>query len=216
MNIVKETLIGIMADSHGQSAAIRGALAVFDEVGCELIYHLGDICDSTHPETANACIHALQERQVKAIKGNNDQVIVANHSGRETSPVSQEVLATLRDLDLAKYHPPAMFIHSLPFIHELGLSSLIGNMGRKEIRRYCREHPEQILFRGHSHNPEIAWLKGQQVMFESLVVGVRLDLLDRIPCVVTCGALSRGLCMIWDPAENYIESLSFRRNHSGQ
>jgi len=204
-------MIGIMADSHGQTGTICDALAVLDELGCDSIYHLGDICDSAHPETANACIQILQDRKVITIKGNNDQVTVANHRGRETSPVSQEVLATLRNLDLAKYHPRAMFIHSLPFIHELGLSSLIGTMGQKEIHRYCRKYPEQILFRGHSHNPEIAWLKGQQVMAESLTAGVRLNLMDRIPCVVTCGALTRGLCMIWDPAKNYILSIAFRQ-----
>jgi predicted phosphodiesterase len=204
-------MIGIMADSHGQIDSIRDALAVFDELGCRSIYHLGDVCDSAHPETANACIQLLQNRQVKAIKGNNDQVIVANHCSRETSPVSKEVLETLRNLDLAKYHPGAMFIHSLPFIQELGLSSLIGAMGAMEIRRYCREFPGQILFRGHSHNPEIAWLEGQQVKVEILKAGVRLNLANRFSCVVTCGALTQGLCMIWNPDGNYIQSISFHQ-----
>ena len=201
-------MIGIMADSHGQTDTIRSALAVLDQLGCCSIYHLGDVCDSAHPETANACMQILQDRQVKTIKGNNDQVIVANHSGRENSPVSHEVLAALRNLDLAKNHAKAMFIHSLPFIQELGLSSLIGTMGHMEIRRFCREFPGQILFRGHSHTPEIAWLEEQSVVAESLPVGVRFSLGDKIPCVVTCGALTRGLCMIWNPAENYIISLS--------
>jgi predicted phosphodiesterase len=49
-------MIGTMADSHGQAAAIRNALAVFADAGCRLVYHLGDVCDSTRPETANACM----------------------------------------------------------------------------------------------------------------------------------------------------------------
>ena len=200
-------MIGIMADSHGQTDTICNALAVFEELGCGSIYHLGDVCDSAHPETANACVKILQDRQVKTLKGNNDQVIVANHSGRENSPVSREVLGTLRNLELAKYHPKAMFIHSLPFIQELGLSSLIGTMGPMEISRFCREFPGQILFRGHSHTPEIAWLEGQSVVAESLPAGVRYSLADKIPCVVTCGALTRGLGMIWNPADNCIKSL---------
>ena len=209
-------MIGIMADSHGQIETIHGALAVFDQWGCDSIYHLGDVCDSTQPGTANACIQVLQNRQVHVIKGNNDQMIVANHSDRENSAVSKGVLETLRNLDLAKHHREAMFIHSLPFIQELGLSSLIGAMGTAEIRRYCREFPDKILFRGHSHNPEIAWMEGQQVKVEPLTADARLDIAKRIPCVVTCGALMRGLCMIWDPDENYIESLSFRRNPARQ
>ena len=209
-------MIGIMADSHGQIETIHAALAVFDELGCESIYHLGDVCDSAQPETANACIQALQNRQVHVIKGNNDQMIVANHYDRETSAVSKEVLEILRNLELAKHHREAVFIHSRPFIQELGLSSLIGAMGAKEIHRYCREFPDHILFRGHSHNPEIAWMEGQQVKVEPLTPGARVVIAKRIPCVVTCGALMRGLCMIWDPDENYIESISFRRNPARQ
>ena len=90
-------MIGIMADSHGQAAAIRNALAVFADAGCRLVYH-----------------------------------------------------------------------------------------------------------------PEIAWLQGRQVKFKSLSAGVQLNLSQKIPCVVTCGALTRGLCLIWNPEDNVIECLSFR------
>ena len=90
-------MIGIMADSHGQAAAIRNALAVFADAGCRLVYH-----------------------------------------------------------------------------------------------------------------PEIAWLQGRQVAVQSPSAGVQLNLSKSIPCVVTCGALTRGLCMIWNPEENNIESISFR------
>ena len=207
---MKPTIIGIMADSHGQVAPIRDALAVFDDVGCHSIYHLGDVCDSNHPETANACMGLLQDRGVQTIKGNNDQAIVANHIDREKSPVPPEVLRALKRLELVKYYQKAMFIHSLPFIQELGLSSMIGAMGRMEVIRFCNDSPGKILFRGHSHNPEIAWLQRQQVKAQPLVAGLKLNLSKKIPCVVTCGALARGLCMIWDPEEDWIESISFR------
>jgi predicted phosphodiesterase len=203
-------MIGIMADSHGQADAIRNALTVFADAGCRFIYHLGDVCDSTRPETANACMRLLLERHVKTIRGNNDQAIVANHIGQETSPVPPDVLRALQKLELVNYYQHAMFIHSLPFIRELGLSSMIGTMGLQKIRRFCNEFPGYILFRGHSHSPEIAWLQGRQVKVQSLSAGVRLDLSERIPCVVTCGALTRGMCMIWHPEGNYIESLLIR------
>jgi len=207
---MKQTMIGIMADSHGQVAPIRDAFAVFDDAGCRSIYHLGDVCDSNHPETASACMRLLQDRRVQTIKGNNDQAIVANHIDREKSPVPPEVLRALKKLELVKYYQKAMFIHSLPFIQELGLSSMIGAMGRMEITRFCNDFPEKILFRGHSHNPEIAWLQRQQVKTQPLAAGFKLNLSKKIPCVVTCGALTRGLCMIWNPEDNYIESLSIR------
>jgi len=199
-----------MADSHGQADTIRDALAVFASAGCGSIYHLGDVCDTNLPETANTCMRLLQDHRVITIKGNNDQSIVASHMGREKSPVSQTVLRSLQDLDLVKNYGNAIFIHSLPFARELGLASMIGTMGPKEIRRFFKEFSGHILFRGHGHSPEIAWLSGGQVKVQSLAAGVQFNLSERIPCVVTCGALTQGLFMIWNPEDNVIECLSFR------
>ena len=207
---MNQNLIGIMADSHGQPDTIRDALEVLDAAECTSIYHLGDICVSTHPETADTCMRLLLERQVLCIKGNNDQAIIANHTGRKRSPVSVPILQALKNLKLVRHYQDAIFIHSLPFVQELGLSSMIGAMGPAEIDRFCDQFPGRILFRGHSHNPEIAWLQQRQVKTRTLTVGTRLNLSDRIPCVVTCGALTRGLCMLWNPDENSIESVSFR------
>ena len=68
-----------MADSHGKPETILAALAVLKDLNCRPIYHLGDVCDSTRPETAEACLGPLQEQRVITIKGNNDHAIVANH-----------------------------------------------------------------------------------------------------------------------------------------
>ena len=203
-------MIGIMADSHGQPETIAAALGVFTDIDCRTIYHLGDVCDSTHPETAAACLGPLRDPRVIVIKGNNDQAIVANYFGRERPPVSLEVLQYLRNLPAVKYHLNAIFAHSLPFVREMGLSSMIGDMGDRETRRSLRKFPDRVIFRGHSHSPEIVWLRGQQIVRRSLVAGEKFELADKIPCVVTCGALTRGLCMVWSPEENVIECLSFR------
>jgi predicted phosphodiesterase len=203
-------LIGIMADSHGQSETIEDALALLKDRGCQPIYHLGDICDSTHPETAGACLQPLQMHRVITIKGNNDHAIVANHIGRKKTPVSPEILQYLQRLPLMKYYRNALFVHSLPFVRELGLSSMIGAMGQNESRRFFREFPEHIVFRGHSHSPEISWLLNQQIEARSLAVGEIFHLSQKIPCIVTCGALTRGLCMLWHTEENVVECLSFK------
>ncbi len=92
----------------------------------------------------------------------------------------------------------------------MGLSSMIGNMGDRETLRFFKEFPDRVIFRGHSHSPEIVWLRGQQIARRSLVAGEKFELTEKIPCVVTCGALTRGFCMVWNPAENVIECLSFR------
>jgi predicted phosphodiesterase len=203
-------MIGIMADSHGQPESIAAALEVFTDRDCRPIYHLGDVCDSTHPETAEACLDRLRDPRVIVLKGNNDQAIVANYFGRERPPVSPQVLQYLSELAAVKYHSNAIFAHSLPFVREMGLSSMIGDMGDRQTRRFFREFPDRVMFRGHSHSPEIVWLRGQQIVRRSLVVGEKCELTEKIPCVVTCGALTRGLCMVWDPQENVIECLSMR------
>jgi predicted phosphodiesterase len=66
-------LIGIMADSHGKSETIEAAIELLKNRKCDRIYHLGDVCDSAHPETAHTCVHPLQINNVVTIKGNNDQ-----------------------------------------------------------------------------------------------------------------------------------------------
>ena len=203
-------MIGIMADSHGQPENIAAALGALTNLGCRPIYHLGDICDSTRPETAEVCLGPLRDSRVIIIKGNNDQAIVANYFGRKRPPVSPEVLQYLRELPLIEYHLNAIFAHSLPFVREMGLSSMIGDMGDGETRRFFKEFPDRVIFRGHSHSPEIAWLRGQQIVHRSLVAGEKFELTEKIPCVVTCGALTRGLCMVWNPEEDVIECLSIR------
>ena len=203
-------LIGIMADSHGQAATIEAALVLLKEKNCEPIYHLGDVCDSTHPETADACLRPLQENGVITLKGNNDHAIVANHINRKNPPVSTESLNYLQSLPLVEYYRNALFAHSLPFIRELGLSSMIGTMGNIETQRFCKEFPNHILFRAHSHSPEIVWYRGQKSESRKLGVFENFNLAGKTPCVVTCGSLTRGLCMTWNPVDEVIECLAFK------
>jgi predicted phosphodiesterase len=198
-----------MADSHGQVETIVTALAVLVDMNCRPIYHIGDVCDSTRPETAAACLAPLRNSGVKIIKGNNDHAIVANHSDKVRSPVSAEVLQYLKNLPLVLESNEAILVHSLPFVKELGLSSMIGNMGTLEILRTLRVFPDRIIFRGHSHVPEIAWLQKGQITRRPLAVGEKCRLADKFPCVVTCGALTRGYFMVWDAEENVIECHSF-------
>jgi predicted phosphodiesterase len=199
-----------MADSHGQPETITAALGMLTDIACGPIYHLGDVCDSTHPETAEACLGRLRDPRVIIIKGNNDQALVANYVGQAKPPVSLEILRYLRNLPLVKYHLNAIFVHSLPFVRELGFASMIGDLGGPEAQRVFKEFPDRIIFRGHGHSPEIVWLQGQQITSRPIFAGEKYELTAKMPCVVTCGALTGGLCMAWDPEDNVIECLSFR------
>jgi len=205
-------MIGIMADSHGNSEAILTALDAFKGLNCRRIYHLGDVCDSTRPETAEACLRPLQGQRVITIKGNNDHAIVANHIGRTDAPIAPQILEYIQNLPLVQGYHDAIFTHSLPFADSLGLACMIGTMSEKEAHRSFMEFPHHVIFRGHSHMPEIMQPRGRRIESRTPPVGVKYTLTGRLPCVITCGALTRGLYMIWNPEENYIESLSFNYN----
>ena len=198
-----------MADSHGRAETIVTAIAFLSDMDCRPIYHLGDICDSLHPETAEACLRPLWESKVTAIKGNNDHAIVANQVGLDQGSVPQKALAFLSALPLTIQYGNAIFTHSLPFEDELGLASMIGAMGKNEAGLFFETSPQGLLFRGHSHTPEIIWREGRRILSRILSAGEKVGLGDRLPCVVTCGALTRGLCMVWRPEENIIECQSF-------
>ena len=202
-------MIGIIADSHARTETIVAALKILKDYDCRHIYHLGDVCDSAHPETAEVCLRPLMKHDVKIIKGNNEQTIIANYRGRKKTPVSPAVLRFLQSLPLVEWYRNAIFTHSLPFVRDLGLSCMVGVMGPTETRRFFSDFPRYILFRGHSHSPVIVWQNGRDIGIRPLLVGEKFDLIGRTPCVVTCGALTRGLCMVWKPEENYIECLSF-------
>ena len=201
-------MIGIMADSHGKPETILAALAALNGFNCRAIYHLGDVCDSMHPETAESCIRPLLAHGVVAIRGNNDHTILANNLGRKKTSVPPAVLKYLQDLPLAKTYLNSILTHSLPFTDELGLSCMIGSMSEAEAVRTFKAFPRHMVFRGHSHNPEILRSRGRSVVSTIPAVGEKIDLAGNLPCVVTCGALTRGLYMIWNPEDKYIVSLS--------
>jgi len=203
-------MIGIMADSHGDPETILAALDVFQGMACRRIYHLGDVCDSTRPETVEACLRPLQEHHVITIKGNNDHTIVANHIGRKDAPIAPEILKYIQYMPLVQNYQDAIFTHSLPFADELGLSCMIGSISKTEAIRTFNAFPRHVIFRGHSHKPEILLPRGRFIESSIPAVGRKISLAGKRPCVVTCGALTRGLYMIWNPEEQYITSLSYK------
>jgi predicted phosphodiesterase len=207
-------MIGIMADSHGKPETILAALDVLKGLNCRRIYHLGDVCDSTRPETAEACLGPLREQRVITIKGNNDHAIVANHLGRKEAPISSNILKYIQHLPLVQNYNDAVFTHSLPFAARLGLACMIGSMSEKEAHRSFIEFPHHVIFRGHSHMPEILRLRRRRIESRTPALGLKIDLAGKLPCVVTCGSLTRGFCMIWDEEENYVSVHRFKVHRS--
>lgn len=191
--------IGIMADSHGESQILTRAVLFFREHGCKVIYHLGDICDSTHPETADHCVSLLRQNNVFGIKGNNDHQIVVNHEGRQHAHLASTTIEYLKNLPMAVEFENAVMAHSLPFIEERGLSSMVGVLGHSEAGLFFHTYPHKVLFRGHSHCPEILRQRKHTFVTREISPDKTIRLADTMPCVVTCGALDQGFLMIWEP-----------------
>lgn len=209
MSIHASCKIGIMADSHGRSETIAAAVRFLKRRGCRRIYHLGDISDSITPETVDRCVALIRGNGIYAIKGNNDHAVVVNQKDRKKPLISPETLGYLKALPLMRYEQGACLTHSLPFADERGLSSMIGAMDEVEAHQYFRRMPQGVLFRGHSHSPEAIFLNQDEIHFHPLQKGAGFNLKQHIPCIVTCGALTRGLCVVWRPDSGRIDCLEY-------
>ncbi|OQY05293.1 MAG: hypothetical protein B6I22_07690 [Desulfobacteraceae bacterium 4572_123] len=196
-SLMKKT--GIIADSHGHVGRLSDAIAFLKKQNCLSIYHLGDICDSTSPQTADACVSLMMGNKIMAVKGNNDHVISLNESGHAGYPVSTASVNYLRNLPLLLKDGNLLFTHSLPFVEELGLSSMVGTMIPENISRFFTDYPATILFRGHGHSPEIIRPENRNFSRTPLIPGQKFNLNPTSPCVFTCGALTDGHCLILEP-----------------
>ena len=188
-----------MADSHGEPEAIATGAIFLRRRACTSLYHLGDICDSTLPKTADDCVAQVKKHGIVAIKGNNDHTLTADTWRRSDRSIRRETIAFLENLPLCLSVGSATLVHSRPFVRRLGLSAMIGVMGQREAENFFRENPGGLLFRGHSHKPEIISRRGKEIRFFSPTAGLVIELAEHRPCIVTCGALTSGFALIWEP-----------------
>lgn len=209
MELSESANFGIIADSHGKYEKLTKAIKFLKGNDCSKIFHLGDICDSFQPNTCNPCIEAIKIENVIAVKGNNDHVLEINQANFKESLVSRSSISFLQALPTVFEYNNAIFAHSLPFYKELGISCITKVMGKAEINMFFSHPHDKILFRGHDHTPEIVWIEEKKIKSQKLLTGQKICLNKRVPCIVTCGALTRGLCIIWNPEKNELKSLSF-------
>ena len=75
--------------------------------------------------------------------------------------------------------------------------------------KICKEFDQSILFRGHSHSPQMIRQVDGKILRNPIHEGEKINLTQILPCIITCGALTEGLCMIWDQEEASLACLSF-------
>jgi predicted phosphodiesterase len=199
--------IGLMADSHGDAALIASAAAVLRSRGCAMCVHLGDIVDTTCPETIDACLQALDSGRIKAVRGNNEHTLLLNRS----SGLGRQAEDALRAMPFGRRIGSALLVHSLPFEDALGVRCLFENMDAVRLERFFAACPETQLFRGHSHRPEIVRLKDASLVRQSMPEGHPVQLAACQAVVITCGALTDGICLVWDRRLATVERVSLGR-----
>jgi len=196
--------IGILADSHGNAALIDRAAAVLESRGCTMCFHLGDIIDTTRPESVDACLKALETRQIKAVRGNNEHTLLLNRSAW----LSPEAMEIIRAMPFGRRIGSALLVHSLPFDDVLGARCLLEDMDLGYMRRFSSAFPGTQLFRGHSHQPEIVQLRKAAFARRPMTEGRPVPLAVSHTVVVTCGALADGLCLIWNRHQETVELIA--------
>ena len=122
-----------------------------------------------------------------------------SQKNRSDTKVSHTTIDYLKGLPLLRRKGPVLFAHNRPFVAELGLSSMVGNMVAQNVRRFFNTYPQAILFRGHSHSPELIWAPKDTLETIPLTTAAPIDLNLKIPCVITCGAVIHGHCQILEP-----------------
>lgn len=200
--------VGLMADSHGQVETIAAALDRFNRWGCDRVFHLGDICDSADPQSAAACVDLLVDGHVMAVRGNNDHSLLAVSSHANPPSIPASVRRYLAALPLRLMVSGGVLAHGLPFDREMGLSCMMAPLDESAVFRAALAFPGRILFRGHSHLPEAVCRDGDRLRWVGLAPGDCLDARALGVLAVTCGALTRGVCMVWSPAKGVLTCLA--------
>jgi len=193
--------IGLITDSHGQVAQLSQAINYLKEKECGEIIHLGDICDSVKTHTADECISMIQKHNVIAVRGNNDHALSYNCN----PGINKTTLDFIQSLPLVIQSQELFFAHSLPFVNKLGLSCMIQGLNSHFLKLCFDSLSENaILFRGHSHEPELIFQSNKAYQRMTIDLPAKTDLQCCRPCVITCGTVMTGQCMIYDPGDHVL------------
>jgi len=191
--------VGLMADSHGDSKAIAAAAAFLKAAGCRLLVHLGDICDSTDASTAAACVAAVRREGMWAVRGNNDQALLADGA----PALDPGTRAWLGRLPLGIETPSAVFVHNRPGVRRLGRAALFGDLADGEILSFLGDGAGRLLFRGHGHRPLLQQAGPGGVIQTALPGPPGVSLSGA--AMITCGSLDRATVLVWDTVARRVE-----------
>jgi predicted phosphodiesterase len=200
--------IGLIADSHGNIEATAEAIHLLKWRGADLLVHLGDFCDSVHPDRTAVMINLLQENGVLAVKGNNDSLVESILSDPRRTPDTEEMqmLTFLRGVPIVRAHGDIRFSHSFPFDMPRAFHMAIdtGDTGRAE--ELFNTSDFRILFCGHSHLPILFRKLDGLVTREAVPAGIP-TILEPGRYILVVGAAAEGESALYDEETGLYERL---------
>ncbi len=177
--------LGVISDVHGNRHALEATLDRLTVLGIDRLVCAGDIV-GWGPEP-NACVELLAERDVVAVAGNHDLIVLdrltderCSSLARDTQRWTRTVLrddarAWLAQLPEQARVGPIMVAHgSLEDPQEYVRSEARAAEQLEELRR--REPDAQLLVLGHTHQP---WVVTQGMGTRSRTTPSRVRLDDR-------------------------------------
>lgn len=193
-------LIGLLADTHGNNFLLEKAICSLSESGAGKIIHLGDICDSLDPRTLDEAVQMLRDKNISAVLGNNDYIVIADNL---TGGLREETIEYIKGLPYTIRSGGATFTHSSPFEWPAAT--------RRPIGEFIHSlHPERhrLIFRGHSHTPSIVEVRdGSPHRIRIPAAGI-LALGQDQRYIITVGAVGNGSVVLFDPARHEVRFMT--------
>jgi len=209
MNKAPLNPIGLIADSHGKNELLLQAIRAVKEHGAEELIHLGDLCDSLDPHSAEETVNILQEEHIPGVLGNNEYSIISEHHNEHVQNISSAVLDYLSGLPYILDLDVLWFTHSAPFAWPAATRRPIKDFLPHLVER--TNFPFEILFRGHSHRPSVIEMNGAETIKIPVQAGTRIKLRRDRRYVITVGAVEEASCALFLPREHEIAFMSIGR-----
>ncbi len=189
-------VIGLISDSHNHLSLMTAAIDFLRKRGATRMVHLGDICDSLHPEFLERAVEILERERVEAVRGNNECAVMTEFAVSHPDQLSLPTRVFLENLPYMIRSEAVVYAHSAPFEWP--------EATRRPLRYYLPRMmangslPFGILFRGHSHRCSVLEICGDKIEKLPVKPGVSIDLDKNKHYIITVGAIERGACALFD------------------
>lgn len=205
-------MIGLLSDSHGNLEATEKAIDVLTNQGCDQLVHLGDFCDTNRREHIQDICRLLMQKEVAAVKGNNDYLIELSLSyltGKEYND-TRWLYEFLKEVPLTRVLNDICFAHSFPFNYLRAFYEPIDVGSTDRASMLFGQMSHRILFCGHSHTPAFFHLTGSNSVDRKVApLGKKLSIDPQSRYIFIAGSADDGECAVFDAEASTYERINY-------